>query len=274
MRIDSIFLSPARWTPQVAAHRDSDASTAPAPWRRPLAVAVGIGGVALYNWWIVAALHGHFLTTSDELFSDLEATGRPDASLLQHLDLAAGLVLITALALRGPKGPHGRRPEWSWLVAFAAAGAVGGRFAYACPEGLSASCRAAEWRLALPAHHYVHVAAGILEFATATVAAYLGWKRTSTDADLIARAFRWMGGSLVLAYPFLAFAYLTDRLGAFIEPVFFVCFSILAVVELVETDRPVSQAFESGWHSSIPSTLPDGDDPAGTGQSTQDTSCS
>ena len=53
------------------------------------------------------------------------------------------------------------------LVAFAVSGAVGGQFSYACPEGLSASCRAAEWRLALPHHHYVHVLAGIAEFVFA-----------------------------------------------------------------------------------------------------------
>jgi hypothetical protein len=133
----------------------------PAPWRQPIAIGVGALGLALYNWWIPVALSGSLLTTPDELFSDLEASGRPDAALLQHLDLAAGLVLLVALMVRGPGARGLRRHEWPWLLAFALSGAVGGQFSYACPEGLSASCRAAEWRLALPHHHYVHVAAGM-----------------------------------------------------------------------------------------------------------------
>ena len=209
----------------------------PAAWRRPVAIAVGTGAVALYNWWVVVALHTHLLTTPDELFSDLEANGRPDASLLQHLDLAAGLMLMAALLLRGRRGPDGPRAEWPWLLAFAASGAVGGHFAYVCPEGISASCRSAEWRLALPPHHYLHVLAGIAEFATATVAIYLARQRTRPVERPTTQVVRWTGRALVVAYPFLALVYLTDRMGAFIEPIFFVCFSVMALVELAEPDR-------------------------------------
>jgi hypothetical protein len=183
------------------------------------------------------ALHSHLLTSPDELFSDLEATGRPDAALLQHLDLAAGLVLVTALLVRGRRGPDGPRAEWPWLVAFAASGAVGGRFAYACPEGISAACRSAEWRLALPPHHYVHVLAGIAEFATATVAVSLAWRRTRPRERPTTRAVRWTGKALVASYPLLGAAYLTDRLGAFVEPIFFVCFTVMVLAELLEPDH-------------------------------------
>jgi len=208
----------------------------PAYWRRPVGIAVGVAGVALYNWWVVVALHSHLMTSPDELFSDLEATGRPDASLLQSLDLAAGLVLIAALLLRGREGPDGARAEWPWLVGFAASGAVGGHFAYACPEGISASCRSAEWRLALPPHHYVHVLAGIVEFTTATVAVYLAWQRTRAVERPTSRAVRWTGRALVVAYPLLGVAYLTDRMGAFVEPIFFISFSVMILVELAEPD--------------------------------------
>jgi hypothetical protein len=227
---------------------------APAAWRRPAAIAIGTAGVALYNWWVVVALHTHLMTTPDELFSDLEATGRPDAALLQHLDLAAGLVLIAALLLRGRRGPDGARAEWPWLVAFAAAGAVGGHFAYACPEGISATCRSAEWRLALPPHHYVHVLAGIVEFATATVAVYLAWRRTRPVERPTTRVVRWTGRALVGAYPLLGLAYLTDRMGAFVEPIFFVCFSVMAFVELAEPDRggAVGTAAAAGAESHRP----------------------
>jgi hypothetical protein len=183
------------------------------------------------------AVHSHLLTTRDELFSDLEAVGRPDAALLQRLDLIAGLVLVAALLARGRRGPDGPRVEWPWLVAFAAAGAVGGHFAYVCPEGLSASCRSAEWRLALPAHHYVHVVAGVAEFATATVAVYLARQRTRPVERPTTWAVRWTGRALVVAYPLLAYAYVTDRLGAFVEPIFFLCFSVMVLIELVEPDR-------------------------------------
>lgn len=208
-----------------------------ARWRRPAAVVIGIVGIALYNWWLPVALFSRLLTTPNELFSDLEATGRPDASLLQHLDLAAGIVMVVALLLRGRLGPEGRRSEWPWLVTWAVAGAVGGRFSYACPEGLSAACRSAEWRLALPPHHYVHVIAGIVEFTAATVATYIAWKRTRTRERPTTRAIRWTGRVMVVAYPLLGLSYLTDRLGVFVEPIFFVCFSVVAMVELLEPDR-------------------------------------
>ena len=210
----------------------------PARWRRPSGIAVGVAGVIVYNWWVAAALQGRLLTSPDELFSDLEASGRPDATLLQHLDLAAGLIMVVAFLLRGPQGPDGRRREWPWMVAFAASGAVGGQFSYACPEGLSASCRAAEWRLALPHHHYVHVLAGIAEFVTLTVAVYLAWQRTRVRERPTTRVVRWTGRTLVVAYPLLGLAYLTDRMGAFVEPIFFVTFSAVVLVELFEPDRP------------------------------------
>ena len=209
----------------------------PAPWRRPVAVGVGVLGLALYNWWIPVALSGRLLTTPDELFSDLEASGRPDAAFLQHLDLAAGIVLLVALSVRGPVARGLRRNEWPWLLAFAFSGAVGGHFSYACPEGLSASCRAAEWRLALPHHHYVHVAAGIAEFVFGTVAVYLAWQRTRPKESAVTRTVRWNARMLVLAYPVLGFAYLTDHFGAFVEPIFFTCFSVMIAVELLESDR-------------------------------------
>ena len=216
-------------------------------WRHTLGLAVGIVGIAVYNWWVFVAVEGRLVTTPNELFSDLEANGQPEAAVLQHLDLAAGLLLVVALVLRGPKGPSGRRADWPWLVAFATAGAVGGRFAYACPEGLSATCRAAEWRLALPLHHYVHMAAGVVEFTTATVAIYLAWRRTRGQGTTEARAVEWVGRALLLAYPVLGFAYVTDRLGAFVEPVFFICFSAMVIVELVEPDQveEPNELFES-----------------------------
>jgi len=219
-------------------HPDTPSPASVASWRRPTAVALGLVWLAIYNWWIPVAFDRHLMTSPNELFSDLEASGRPDATLLQHLDLAAGLVLIAALLLRGSLGRTGRRSEWPWMVAFAVAGAVGGQFSYACPEGLSASCRAAEWRLALPHHHYAHVLAGIAEFIFGTVAVYLAWQRTRAKETPATRTVRWTGRVMVVAYPLLGLAYLTDRFGAFVEPIFFTCFSAMVLAELFETDRP------------------------------------
>ena len=199
---------------------------------------LGVLGLAIYNWWIVVATNSHLLTSSDEFFSDLEAFGRPDANLLQRLDLVAGLTLLSALLLRGPSGRHGPRPEWKWIVGFSAAGALGGQFAYACSEGLSTVCRRAEWHLQLPFHHYVHVLSGVTEFAAVTVAIYLAGKRTKGQGTLVARALKWIAVTLLVAYPLLGISYVSDRYGAFVEPVFFVCFSAVVAIELFEPAGP------------------------------------
>jgi hypothetical protein len=199
---------------------------------------LGVLGLAIYNWWIVVAANSHLLTSSDEFFSDLEAFGRPNANLLQRLDLVAGLTLLSALLLRGPSSRRGPRPEWRWLVGFSAAGALGGQFAYACSEGLSAVCRRAEWHLHLPFHHYVHVLSGVTEFAAITIAIYLARQRTKGQGTLVARAIKWIAVTLLVAYPLLGVSYVSDRYGAFVEPVFFVCFSVVVAMELFEPAGP------------------------------------
>ncbi len=195
---------------------------------------LGLVGIVLYNWWVYVVVATNLLTSTDAFFSDLEATGRRDASLFEHLDLAAGVVMFVALLLRGPWGRKGKRAEWPWLLAFALAGVSGGHFSYACPEGLSAACRDAEWDLRLPLHHYLHVVSGIIEFAMMTTAVYLAWKRTRDERTLVAASIKGTWVALLLGYPLLAIAYLTDRFGSFIEPIFFVAFSVMICIELFE----------------------------------------
>ena len=86
-----------------------------------------------------------------------------------------------------------------------------------------------------------------MPITTATVAIYLAWRRTRGQGTTEARAVEWVGRALLLAYPILGFAYLTDRLGAFVEPVFFICFSAMVIVELVEPDQveEPNELFES-----------------------------
>jgi hypothetical protein len=202
--------------------------------RIALARVLVLVGIALYNWWIVVAVQGRLLTNSDEFFSDLEAVGRPDANVLQNLDFIAGLTLLAALLLRGSRGPPGARCDMKWDGVFSIATGLGGRFAYACSEGLIASCRSAEWHLRLPAHHYVHVVVGIVEFAAATFSVYLAWQRTRTQRTAIALGVKSIGVSLLVGYPLLAVAYLSDGLGAYFEPIFFVSFSLMVAIELFE----------------------------------------
>jgi hypothetical protein len=198
---------------------------------------LGLIGIVLYNWWVWVVVATNLLTNTDAFFSDLEATGRPDAELFQHLDLAAGVVTLVALLVRGAWGPNGKRREWRWLVLFAIAGAIGGHFDYACPEGLSAACRSNEWHLRLPLHHYLHVFSGIIEFAAVTVAVYFAWRRTREQRDWIAWSVKGIAIALVIGYPLLGIAYLSDRFGSFIEPIFFVSFSIMVAIELLEPRR-------------------------------------
>jgi len=212
--------------------------------RLVLAQFLGIAGVVLYNWWVWVVVATNLLTSTNAFFSDLEATGRPDATLFQHFDLAAGIVMFVAFVVRGPWGPEGKRTEWRWLVLFAIAGAFGGHFAYACPEGLSAACRNAEWHLRLPLHHYLHVISGIIEFAAMTTAVYLAWMRTREHNDWISRGFKVVALAMLIGYPLLAIAYLTDRFGAFVEPIFFICFSIMVMIELLEPKQRATRIAE------------------------------
>lgn len=202
-----------------------------------LAQFLGLVGIVLYNWWVWVVVATNLLTNTNAFFSDLEATGRPDASLFEHFDFAASIVMFVAFLVRGPWGPQGKRQEWRWLLLFAVAGAIGGHFAYACPEGLSATCRSAEWHLRLPLHHYLHVISGMIEFAAMSTAVYLAWKRTREHTGWISRSVKGIAIAMLIGYPLLAIAYLTDRFGAFVEPIFFICFSVMVAIELLEPSR-------------------------------------
>ncbi len=208
--------------------------------RLDLGRTLGVAGVIAYNWWVVVPFVPGLMPSANGFFSDLEATGGRDATWMQHCDVAAGVLLVTAFLIRGAAGRHGYRPEWKWMVAFAAAGGIGGAFPYACAEGLSATCRRLEWHLQLPFHHYVHVVSGIAEFVFLTVAVVVAERRTRGESTREARSYQWLLRSLVVAYPLLGLAYLTDRLGTLIEPVFFLIFSTMVIVQLFEPlgERP------------------------------------
>ena len=221
--------------------------------RLAAAKVMGIAGVLAYNWWVVVPFVPGLMPSVNGFFSDLEATGRPHAALMSDADLVGGALMLVALALRGSSAAGGARREWKWLIVFALSGVVGGRYAYACPEGLSASCRQLEWHLQLPVHHYVHVVAGIAEFATVTVAAALAMRRTRGQGIPEAKAYAAIVAVLALGYPLLGLVYLTDRLGTLVEPIFFVAFSAMVLIELFEpVRRPVQPASAEPSARSVP----------------------
>lgn len=150
-------------------------------------------------------------------------------------------ILLALLVLGPPHGGRSRRREWGLLVVFAVAAGAGGLFPYLCPEGISAACRSAEWGLRLSWRHYLHLVAGLVEFGSASGAAVLAWRRTRRQrgfAPLVARA-----AVVVLAagYPALAVTYLSDRLGALVEPLFFLAFSAVVAGEVWRSDRTAAR---------------------------------
>jgi len=196
---------------------------------------LGVIGLVAYNWWVIVPFEHGWMTSVDGFFSDMSADGQPHAWFMQRADMVAGTLLVLALLLRGPTASDGtRRREWPWLVAFSALGAVGGRFPYACASGLDSACRTLERHLDLPWHHYVHMTAGVSEFATITIAIWLAYRRTRQADTFESHVFRSLIYLLVVAYPLLAVAYLGDVWGALIEPVFFLAFTAALLAELFE----------------------------------------
>ncbi len=205
--------------------------------RRALSWTLGIAGLAAYNWWLLVPLKPGLMTSPDELFSNLEVTGQPYAALMQHADVAAGVLLLAAFLTARRRRSAADRREWLAMLAFAAAGALGGLFPEVCADGISAACRRMEWRFQLPASQYVHVVAGILEFATITIALAYAVIRTRRQRTRTARSYRRLAVGALIAYPLLGAAYLVNRMGGVMEGVFFVGFTIMVVTVLADRTR-------------------------------------
>ena len=206
-------------------------------WAAHVAAVLAIAGLIGYSWWIPAAFDRRELTSVDLLFSELSADGQRHAALLQRLDIASGLLLLAAFLLRGaPSGSPAARRFHYCLLLFAAAAALGGLLPFACAPTLDHACHQAERHLQLPAHHYLHMISGVLEFAGATGAVLFG----AALPGLIGRVAR--AGRIVLAisYPLLGAAYLTMHLGALAEPPFFITFTTIAAVALWAAQEPAS----------------------------------
>jgi len=203
--------------------------------RRVLSLLLGALGVPIYNWWITVPFIPGLLRSPNGFFSDVEASGLRDSRYFQHADILSGILWFFALIVRGRHGRDGTpREEWPWYLAFTCFATLGGVFVYACPEGASAVCRNLEWHFKLPLHHYVHAIAGVAEFATASVALVIATRRSAKAAARTARTYRALLIVLLVSYPLLGVAYLTDRLGAIVEPIFFLLFTVVISLELIE----------------------------------------
>ena len=130
----------------------------------------GILGLLSYNWWVLVPLKPGLMRSPNELFSDLEVTGQPFATAMQHADLLSGLLLIGAFVAIGNKSIPGGRRDWLAMMVFAGAGLLGGVFPEVCADGINVGCRNMEWSFQLPLQQYLHIVVGILEFGGITVA--------------------------------------------------------------------------------------------------------
>lgn len=205
--------------------------------RRAVAWIFGIAGLLAYNWWVLVPFRPGLLHSPSELFSNLEVTGQPFATAMQHADLLSGLLLLGAFLAAGSRSIPGGWRDWLAMMVFAAAGALGGLCPEVCADEISASCRTMEWSFQLPFQQYVHIVAGILEFAGITVALLLAFERTRGKQGAAARVYRDMTIAAVVAYPLLGAAYLLNSLGGVMEAVFFIGFTMLVLTQLLERTR-------------------------------------
>jgi len=206
-------------------------------YRRIVAWTLGVAGLLAYNWWLLVPLKPGLMTSPDELFSNLEVSGQPYAAAMQHADLLAGVLLLAAFLAAGWRGVPASRKDWLAMTGFAIAGALGGLFPEVCEDGIDAVCRQQEWHFQLAASQYVHVAAGIVEFAAITLALLLAMRRTRSSPSPVATSYRWLWRGALGCYPLLGAAYLTDRMGGVMEAAFFAGFSVMVITQLAERTR-------------------------------------
>jgi hypothetical protein len=237
----SVATRPGRESPEASGL--AAGSPAAGGWRarRALAWTLTVAGLAAYNWWVLVPLKPGLMASPDELFSNLEISGQPYASAMQHSDLLSGLLLAGALLILG-QGLPALRKDWLAMLVFAAAGAAGGIFPEVCADGISAACRSKEWRFELPVSQYLHMAAGIVEFAAITVALFIALRRTRGSQAVTARVYRRLWQGALICYPLLGLAYLVNRMGGVMEAVFFAGFTVMVLTQIAERTRLASPA--------------------------------
>jgi hypothetical protein len=232
------------WSVSLALHQAPSRSTRPrattswfaagAASSQALAWALGVAGLAAYNWWIVVPLRPGLLHSPNEVFSNLEVTGRPFAAALQIADLLSGLLMLAAFVLVGGRSVRGGRRDWLALVTFAVTVALGGFFPETCADSINAACRRREETFQLPASQYLHIAASLVEFGAITLALVIAVARTRGQRTRVAVSYRILAWAAAVGYPLLGLSYLVSRYSAVIEAAFFTGFTVLVVTELSE----------------------------------------
>ncbi len=202
--------------------------------RRRTAWCLAVPGLVLYNWWIAVPLRPSLLVSPNELFSNLEVNGQPYANWMQHADFASGIFLFAAFIIVGWQSLDGGTLEWLLLLVFALAGAAGGIFSEQCLDTINRSCHLEEIELRLRGAQYVHIVAGIIEFAAITAVLYFSHRRTRGQPSSIATLYRWLYDGAWVFYPLLAVAYLFVLGGSFVEAAFFTGFSLIVIAQLRE----------------------------------------
>jgi hypothetical protein len=210
-------------------------------YREVSAWTLSIFSLLFYNWWVLVPLKPGLMISFNQLFSDLEIDGRPYATAMQHADLASGILLLIAFLILGSRKKIKNFKEWLGMVFFAVGGAIGGIFSESCSDTTSAVCRHLEIRFQLPAHHYLHIVAGIVEFGSITTALYLARKRTRNQKTQAAKAYSILSKAALIGYPLLILAYLTNIFGGFFEMFFFLAFTMIVVVQLWERTSAIEK---------------------------------
>ncbi len=227
----------------------------PLPGASWVAWTAGAAGLVLYNWWVLVPFRPGLLHSPNELFSDLEMPGQPFASAMRHADLLSGVLLMVAFLAVAGAGARARWGEWAGIMVSAAANAAGGVFPESCAEGISAVCRQRELSFSLAPGDYIHEVAGICEIAGVTVTLVLAYRRTRGDRTGAARTYRALACVALVAYPLMGLAYLTARLGAVIEPVLFVGFTIIVVTQLAERTASIGDGTRGKPRETVPSKI-------------------
>jgi hypothetical protein len=205
--------------------------------RKIIAWISGILGLISYNWWILAPFKSGIITSPNQLFSDLEINGQPYANVMQHLDLISGILFLITFLFLINRSNIKRNYESLALIGFGIFAALGGVFSETCSDTTNAVCRHLEISMKLPAQQYLHLLFGIAEFGFITIALFFAYYRTKKKRTKIAKIYRFLFVGAFIAYPLLGLAYVTNRLGAIIEPVFFTAFSIIILVQLYERTK-------------------------------------
>ena len=203
-------------------------------YREVSAWTLGIISLLFYNWWVLVPFKPGLMTSFNELFSDLEIDGRPYSVAMQHADLASGVLLLIVFLILGSRKKIKNFKEWLYMVIFSIGGMVGGIFSESCSDTTSAVCRHKEIRFQLPAHHYLHIIAGIIEFGSITIALYLARQRTRNQNTQVAKVYNILTKGALFGYPLLILAYLTNYFGGFIEMFFFLAFTMIVVTQIWE----------------------------------------